>query len=573
MNGGDAKESKHQQSAAVEPTPATKAFMDRLRGMYDTAQKRGPYDLRQPSSGNEKTDEAKVEATSALPRPVPSRAGDLTVIMENVLGMQRDQPWLVSDEARAPSKSGEHDTFDDHPKSTSDVGVSKKLKAARYRLWASQPSKAMFAQRKKLPAFAMRDEITAAIREHQVVVISGATGKCSFQIDSKTLESHPFSLFLGSGKTTQVPQFVLDDMISRECGAHANILVTQPRRISAIGVAERMAKERCEKCGQTVGYSIKLENKTSRNTRLLLCTTGILLRRLMGDPDLAAVSHVFVDEVHLRDIQTDFCLIILRELLKRRKQLKVILMSATLNAKVFSAYFDSCAIVSIPGRTHPVETFWLEDILQETDHVVFDEFTVKKKDDFSDPKRLSKTALRRLYYPKYKKEVIDSLSVLDEELINYPLLAQLLEHICLNKEEGAILVFMPGIAEIAKAIDEIRKIEFFQSPSVLILPLHASLPSSEQTAVVSRDEKSFLKDYHVTTLLTVPLRKTMTSLTYLIQGFARSLWQQTSQKHRSRLKVSLKSLLAVVWSFSHRDCIVPRRCFRCRHRACKRKPA
>lgn len=103
----------------------------------------------------------------------------------------------------------------------------------------------------------------------------------------------------GCGKTTQCPQLVLDDMIINGCGAEASMIVTQPRRISAIGVSERIASERCERVGESVGYSIRLENKRSSKTRLLLCTTGILLRRLQCDPDLASVSHVFVDEVRL----------------------------------------------------------------------------------------------------------------------------------------------------------------------------------------------------------------------------------------------------------------------------------
>jgi ATP-dependent RNA helicase DHX36 len=98
-------------------------------------------------------------------------------------------------------------------------------------------------------------------------------------------------------QTTQVPQLILDNLILNEEGASANIIVTQPRRISAIGVSERIAQERCENVGETCGYSIKLEKKMSSKTRLLLCTTGVLLRRLQCDPDLASVSHIFVDEV------------------------------------------------------------------------------------------------------------------------------------------------------------------------------------------------------------------------------------------------------------------------------------
>lgn len=119
----------------------------------------------------------------------------------------------------------------------------------------------------------------------------------SFTPTHHHLHSKPNSNHCGRcGKTTQVPQLVLDDMILNGRGAEANIIITQPRRISAIGVAERIAAERCERIGETSGYSIRLENKRSNKTRLLLCTTGILLRRLQVDPDLATVSHVFVDE-------------------------------------------------------------------------------------------------------------------------------------------------------------------------------------------------------------------------------------------------------------------------------------
>lgn len=96
----------------------------------------------------------------------------------------------------------------------------------------------------------------------------------------------------GAGKTTVVPGLLLNNMIDRGLGCHANIWVTQPRRISAIGVAERVASERGEKVGDTCGYSIKLEKRCSKKTRITLCTTGVLLRRLQCDPDLSNISHV-----------------------------------------------------------------------------------------------------------------------------------------------------------------------------------------------------------------------------------------------------------------------------------------
>jgi len=104
-------------------------------------------------------------------------------------------------------------------------------------------------------------------------------------------------------------------------------------------VADRVAQERAERVGDTVGYSIRLESVRSKRTRLLFCTTGVLLRRLQCDGDLAGVSAVFVDEVHERSVDSDFLIIILRNLLRRRRDLRVVLMSATLNADMFADYF------------------------------------------------------------------------------------------------------------------------------------------------------------------------------------------------------------------------------------------
>lgn len=282
-----------------------------------------------------------------------------------------------------------------------------------------------------------------------------------------------------------MPQLILDDMIRRGIGANANLIVTQPRRISAIGVADRIASERNERTGQTCGYSIKLEKKISKKTRLLLCTTGILLRRLQLDPDLASVSHVFVDEVHERDLNTDFLLIILKNLLRRRKSLKLVLMSATLNSDKFSQFFDDCAVISIPGRTHPVQEFRLEDVLQLTGHEINEESDVAVKSGHNRPlPRWSKSLLKKRYYPKYNSHVIHSLSVVDEAIINYELIAVLLEFIAQNTDDGAILVFLPGMGEITKAMEELYKKELFQDAShFVIIPLHSSMSAAEQSTV------------------------------------------------------------------------------------------
>ena len=147
----------------------------------------------------------------------------------------------------------------------------------------------LFADRARLPIYAYRENLLSLISTNQVLVVQGDTG---------------------CGKTTQLPQFLLEEAAAR--GAPISIVCTQPRRISAMGVAERVANERGEPLGATVGYSIRLENKTSSATRLLFCTTGILMRRLEEDPTLQGTTHVVVDEVHERSVESDFLLMVLR---------------------------------------------------------------------------------------------------------------------------------------------------------------------------------------------------------------------------------------------------------------------
>lgn len=127
--------------------------------------------------------------------------------------------------------------------------------------------------------------------------------------------------------STQLPQFILDHEIASARGASANIIITQPRRVAAMGVAARVAQERLEdvdRHSETVGYAIRGERRASPETRLLFCTTGVVLRRLgSGDPDLQGVSHVIVDEAHERGVDTDLLICLLRDLLERNQMIKV----------------------------------------------------------------------------------------------------------------------------------------------------------------------------------------------------------------------------------------------------------
>ena len=176
----------------------------------------------------------------------------------------------------------------------------------------------------------------------------------------------------GSGKTTQVPQILLEDAISKDNGASCNIICTQPRRIAAISVAKRVAVERAENLQDCVGYHVRFDSKLPQiGGSVTYCTTGILQQQLQHFPDevLDNVSHLVIDEVHERDMLIDFLLILLKKNIMRRQALgksnpQVVLMSATMDTELFASYFQNdipgkgtidCPTLSVPGRTFPVK--------------------------------------------------------------------------------------------------------------------------------------------------------------------------------------------------------------------------
>ena len=202
-------------------------------------------------------------------------------------------------------------------------------------------------KRQTLPVFKYKDEIIERVNANQVVLLAGSTG---------------------CGKTTQVPQFLLDDCWAN--GKPAKIICTQPRRISAMTVSDRIASERGENIGEgTVGYQIRLESKISKACSLLLVTTGVLLRRLTSegaDAYLSSLTHIIIDELHERDRFADFLMIVLKDVLPKYPNLKLILMSATMREDLFSNYFDDCPVIKVPGFIHPVREYHLEDVLAFT---------------------------------------------------------------------------------------------------------------------------------------------------------------------------------------------------------------
>ncbi|KAK6644023.1 hypothetical protein RUM43_000288 [Polyplax serrata] len=211
--------------------------------------------------------------------------------------------------------------------------------------------------RQTLPIWSQRDEIIRTIISNQVCIIQGETG---------------------SGKTTQVPQFILEHcrVTSKRC----RMIVTEPRRIAVVNVCERVCLERDEKIGQNVGYQIRLESRISPMTVLTFCTSGVLLRTLMcGESSIANVTHIILDEVHERDKFCDFLLIVLRDLLIKFRNLHLILLSATLDTEIFSKYFNNCPVVNVPGRMFPVKEYFLEDVLKQTNYMTKAMVKVKKE--------------------------------------------------------------------------------------------------------------------------------------------------------------------------------------------------
>ncbi|KAJ1522358.1 hypothetical protein ONE63_002650 [Megalurothrips usitatus] len=201
--------------------------------------------------------------------------------------------------------------------------------------------------RQSLPIWKMQHDIVDIISQKQTVLIAGETG---------------------SGKTTQVPQFILEHC--ERAGKPCRIVCTEPRRISAVSVSERVSLERNERLGQSVGYQIRLESRVSPKTVLTYCTNGVLLRTLMGgDAILSTLTHIIVDEVHERDRFSDFLLISLREALQKYKDLRLILMSATMDISVFTKYFDDCPVITVPGRQYDVQEYFLEEVLKITGYM------------------------------------------------------------------------------------------------------------------------------------------------------------------------------------------------------------
>ncbi|EPY27001.1 ATP-dependent RNA helicase DHX36 [Strigomonas culicis] len=340
--------------------------------------------------------------------------------------------------------------------------------------------------RETLPTYKRRTDIINHVRDNDVVVICGDTG---------------------CGKTTQIPQLLLDSHILEK---GTSIVCTQPRRISALSVANRVAAERGETCGDSCGYIIRFENVTSSNTQIVYATTGILLRRLHSEPELRGVACVVVDEVHERDVETDFCLLLLRDRLRAQREhperfplkLKLVVMSATVQIESLVRYFAgyngqgrAVPLVQIPGTLFPVEEYFLEDALQ---WIGASKETIKAAASYQSGAAGSGGGPARedasgTLYDKLKSSVFQDSDRDVEAMVPYDVVYNLIVHLhgAAPDMTGSVLVFLPGWAAISRVSDMLRRSPVARELS--ILPLHSSLTSSEQQRVFEPPPKRYRK--------------------------------------------------------------------------------
>eukprot|EP00403_Amphidinium_massartii_P006124 CAMPEP_0178378190 /NCGR_PEP_ID=MMETSP0689_2-20121128/4302_1 /TAXON_ID=160604 /ORGANISM="Amphidinium massartii, Strain CS-259" /LENGTH=1033 /DNA_ID=CAMNT_0019998259 /DNA_START=10 /DNA_END=3111 /DNA_ORIENTATION=+ len=290
-----------------------------------------------------------------------------------------------------------------------DFDVSKAERDQRKDMRMQREARKLLKDRESLPAFQYKQAFLEAVRDYQVIVVVGETG---------------------SGKTTQLPQY-LHEVGYTKIG---KIGCTQPRRVAAMSVAARVAKELGCKVGHEVGYNIRFEDCTSDKTIIEYMTDGMLLRSFLNEPDMASYAVMIIDEAHERTLHTDVLFGLVKDCARFREDLKLIISSATLDAEKFSEYFDDCPIFNIPGRRYPVD----------------------------------------IHYTKAPEA-----NYLDAVVIT-------ILQIHLTQSLGDVLVFFTGQQEIEEATDAIAfKTRGLgtQMGELIVLPIYATLPTDLQAKI------------------------------------------------------------------------------------------
>ncbi len=303
------------------------------------------------------------------------------------------------------------------------------ISSTRYRSRKQNTPAVQFSQ--NLPIIAKKREIIESVQKNQVTIITGETG---------------------SGKTTQIPKMC----IAAGLGLRGLIGLTQPRRIAAISIAQRIASELGEECGQSVAYKIRFEEKSSAEPFIKVMTDGILLTETVKDRDLLAYDTLIVDEAHERSLNIDFILGYLRTLLVRRKDLKVIITSATIDTEKFSEAFNKAPVIKVSGRMYPVEVRYRP----------------------LDPEKEEKGETT------YVDEVVACVEALQRE-----------------RRYEDILIFMPTEQDIRETCNLLSK-----KCSGLVLPLYARLSGSQQRLIftAAEQQKIIVATNIAETSLTIP---------------------------------------------------------------------
>ncbi|KAG6911959.1 hypothetical protein DXG01_000207 [Tephrocybe rancida] len=353
----------------------------------------------------------------------------------------------------------------------------------RYQNYLTNPAmERMRTTRLSLPVFTRADEVVNHIRDNEVTICMAATG---------------------SGKTTQIPQLILDSFIRSGTGAACNIVCTQPRRLAAISVADRVAKERGEVVGQSVGYQVRFEAKLpEEHGCITFCTTGIFLKRLQtalsdgihpGSRSLDDVTHIIVDEVHERDVDTDLLLVVLKRLLAdrkaRNKPLRIILMSATIDPTLFQNYFldaknQPAKVIEVPGRSFPVTKYFLDDfvpkLLQGPHRWILQQDSVTNYLN----QELGPAAAA-LGVPPSRSSGSDREAL----ELPYPMIAATISHVLQSSDDGHVLVFLPGWEDIISVQRALLQplgplgLTFTDANKYSIHLLHSTIPLAEQQVI------------------------------------------------------------------------------------------
>ena len=318
--------------------------------------------------------------------------------MGNILGIEKVNDAEDKDEDdRTDFKAGQK--FADHMK------VDQEMKSDFSR------SKTMKQQREFLPVYAVRQQLLQLIRDNSVIIVVGETG---------------------SGKTTQLTQYLHEDGYTNV----GMIGCTQPRRVAAMSVAKRVSDETGTELGDEVGYSIRFEDVTSDKTVIKYMTDGILLRESLREPDLDMYSCIIMDEAHERSLNTDVLFGLLRSVIARRQDLKLIVTSATMDSEKFANFFGNVPTFNIPGRTFPVECMYAKNTVED-------------------------------YVDAAVKQAIQ---------------------LHLSADEGDMLIFMPGQEDIEVTCETIkdRLDEVDDAPGLAVLPIYSQLPSDLQAKIFQR---------------------------------------------------------------------------------------